>query len=536
MSTFSTYRRVRFALAAAALAVTTACGSGQSSRLVPATPVSSKGAAANVTFTMHWTMGSTGTSASARRPQYVPATARSVGISVNGSTPQFLNSPATTLAISAPAGVDTFTIQTFDEQNGVGNVLSKANITQTVVVDTANVLSATLNGVIASLKISLGSTFKAGTAATASVNVAALDADGNTIVGPGDYSSPIQLSIVDPASSGTLSLDSALIQTPGQTSPTLSYSGETLVSASVVASASGVSTANAAVTPAPTIYEYPLTVHATAITRGPDGNMWFTAYSANKVGYITPGGNATEYDVPTSNAGPDSITAGSDGALWFTENTASQIGRIPMSGPITEVPTAVGNDHPSAITDGHDGLVWYGGNSGITYLSETTGATGHLATSFTPDIRGIVRASDQNLYFTEYAGKLGQVTTLYTLSESIAGGNPIGIVFGPDGNLWYCNSFSSAIVKLAPGSSAPLKTFLTPTLFSQPGGITVGSDGALWFTEGTGNAIGRITTSGAITEYPVPTSGAGPDAIATGPDGSIWFTESSYSKIGRLVY
>ena len=32
----------------------------------------------------------------------------------------------------------------------------------------------------------------------------------------------------------------------------------------------------------------------------------------------------------------------------------------------------------------------------------------------------------------------------------------------------------------------------------------LGSDGALWFTESRGNAIGRITTSGAITEYALP--------------------------------
>jgi virginiamycin B lyase len=33
-------------------------------------------------------------------------------------------------------------------------------------------------------------------------------------------------------------------------------------------------------------------------------------------------------------------------------------------------------------------------------------------------------------------------------------------------------------------------------------------DGALWFIE-TADKIGRITTSGAITEYPIPTSSGG---------------------------
>jgi streptogramin lyase len=44
-----------------------------------------------------------------------------------------------------------------------------------------------------------------------------------------------------------------------------------------------------------------------------------------------------------------------------------------------------------------------------------------------------------------------------------------------------------------------------PTAGSSPTSITVGPDGALWFTEQTGNKIGRITTAGVITEYPIPT-------------------------------
>ena len=37
--------------------------------------------------------------------------------------------------------------------------------------------------------------------------------------------------------------------------------------------------------------------------------------------------------------------------------------------------------------------------------------------------------------------------------------------------------------------------------------------------------IGRITTAGVITEFPIPTAGSGPVGIAAGPDGNLWFTE-----------
>jgi hypothetical protein len=55
------------------------------------------------------------------------------------------------------------------------------------------------------------------------------------------------------------------------------------------------------------------------------------------------------------------------------------------------------------------------------------------------------------------------------------------------------------------------------------------------FTENLGNKIGRITTSGILTEYPVPTPNSVPDGIASGPDGALWFTEHDVDKIGRIT-
>src|SRR5580692_4039299 len=48
---------------------------------------------------------------------------------------------------------------------------------------------------------------------------------------------------------------------------------------------------------------------------------------------------------------------------------------------------------------------------------------------------------------------------------------------------------------------------------SGPAGITPGSDGNLWFTENTGDRVGRMTTAGSVTEFTVPTQSAGPLGI-----------------------
>lgn len=63
-------------------------------------------------------------------------------------------------------------------------------------------------------------------------------------------------------------------------------------------------------------------------------------------------------------------------------------------------------------------------------------------------------------------------------------------------------------------------------------GIVVGPDGALWFLSLPG-AIGRITTGGSISEFPVP--GWNPVALCAGPDGAIWFTASNSKTLSGAI-
>jgi virginiamycin B lyase len=67
-----------------------------------------------------------------------------------------------------------------------------------------------------------------------------------------------------------------------------------------------------------------------------------------------------------------------------------------------------------------------------------------------------------------------------------------------------------------------------------PRAITTGPDGALWFVEAD-NTIGRITTSGSITDYPVPQRKFHEvEDITAGPDGALWFTDTD-DYIGRIT-
>jgi virginiamycin B lyase len=128
--------------------------------------------------------------------------------------------------------------------------------------------------------------------------------------------------------------------------------------------------------------------------------------------------------------------------------------------------------------------------------------------------------------FMDRAG--AQTVSEFTVPTGSA--QPEGITGGPDGALWFTERNQDKIGRIT--------TTGTITEFTIPAGaegITAGLDGALWFAEGGSNKIGRITTAGTITEFQIPTAGSGPFLIAAGPDGALWFTEFNSNKIGQIT-
>jgi streptogramin lyase len=127
-------------------------------------------------------------------------------------------------------------------------------------------------------------------------------------------------------------------------------------------------------------------------------------------------------------------------------------------------------------------------------------------------------------------------------SISAAAGSSIAA--GPDGALWFVETNAAQIGRIT--TSGTVTEFPLPAGFSLPLVISAGPDGALWFTNRVSAAlgqagfaqIGRITTSGTITEFPTPNDdGAIPLGITTGPDGAMWFVKNSLAGgvVGRIT-
>jgi virginiamycin B lyase len=288
-----------------------------------------------------------------------------------------------------------------------------------------------------------------------------------------------------------------------------------------------------------TMTEYPLAYRSwpRGITAGPDGAVWFTEYffhqegdlaagqGGNQIGRISAG-VITTYPVPTTNSGPGGITTGSDGSLWFTEIYGNNIGRIFTNGSITEFSVPTANADPVSIAAGPDGALWFTELQGNNIGRITIGGS-----------------------FTEYA----MPTPILPVINAGGLTGPEMITPGPDGALWFTLSNLPIIGRI--GTDGTITEYAIPS-GNAANFITSGPDGALWFTESLGqstgpgnlgNAIGRITTAGVVTnEYPVPTALSQPAGIVTGPDGALWFCEAADggttawgtqgpSKIGRVT-
>jgi streptogramin lyase len=288
-----------------------------------------------------------------------------------------------------------------------------------------------------------------------------------------------------------------------------------------------------------------------SIAAGPGGNLWFTDRGGVRaIGEIAPSGQIVDEFSAGLNAGsqPVDIAAGPDGNMWFTESGASPaIGRITPSGEIKEYKAGLDPGIPIDIAAGPDGDMWFTEIGGtpeigrITPSGEITEFTAGLNAGSAPG--DITAGPDGNVWFIDRGdiSAIGRVTPSGTIAEfedEFPYLEPSDITAGPDGNLWFTaagenggEEFVNYVVRVTPAGH-----FTNYKVQDVPHGIAVGAEGSLWFTAtgyepGIPSAIGRITTSGAVSEFSAGfNTGSEPADITAGPDGNMWFTDEGTTK------
>ena len=197
------------------------------------------------------------------------------------------------------------------------------------------------------------------------------------------------------------------------------------------------------------------------ITPGPDGALWFTELLRNgsAIGRITTSGQTKHFTAGISpGAAVADITPGPDGALWFTEYGGDRIGRITTSGSITEFSKGItAGAHPLSIRAARDGALWFTeyGTGAIGRIT-TGGAVTEYTKGISPGEHPIdLVAATADIWFTEsqdiqtgQRSKIAKISPSGTITEYpdlTAGADPVCLVKGPDGNLWFVEQLLNSV-------------------------------------------------------------------------------------------
>jgi streptogramin lyase len=236
-----------------------------------------------------------------------------------------------------------------------------------------------------------------------------------------------------------------------------------------------------------------------AITRGSDGNLWFADVGA-RYGRITPQGEITEFRMQTPSY-PSGITTGPDGNLWLAAASPTLdgfIAKIRTDGTeLAEYPITHGQQ-PRGIVTGPDGAIWFTEDTGIGRMT----TSGKLTEYHLPDGNGagmpyqIALGPDRNIWFVEYMpqgeGRVGRLTPSGNLTEFATPG--MGglqwITAGPDNALWITAAHTDNIGRVS--LDGAVQAYAVPSLGAQPVGIMAGPDGNIWFAESPGDTTGKL--------------------------------------------
>ncbi|HEU0134785.1 MAG TPA: hypothetical protein VFR28_08175 [Allosphingosinicella sp.] len=215
---------------------------------------------------------------------------------------------------------------------------------------------------------------------------------------------------------------------------------------------------------------------------GPDGRtLWYTGKTTGTIGRVDPGtGKVTEYALEDPTSTPIYVKAGPDGSMWATELTGNRIARVTWDGHLAEYEIPTRNSRPIAIVPGPDGAMWFSEEAGSRI--GRIDRDGRIAEFVVPKPEGRPNMLLAALAF-DSKGDLW-------VQQYVDGAAP-----KPAGDD-YVLRIASAGLKAGPQGLKPahLTRYPVPTKNTVMHRIIEGPDKAMWFTEMHSDKVGRIGT------------------------------------------
>ncbi len=257
------------------------------------------------------------------------------------------------------------------------------------------------------------------------------------------------------------------------------------------------------------------TLSSGLMTLGPDANFWVA--SGTTIQRVTPSGQVTKFSYSGTGAGQ---IVSFNGGLDFVSGTS--IRRISTTGAFGASYAPPSGGTVQNITVGPDGNLWFTDQITVNgtlqnnygYLTSGGAITEFAAPS--GKVAGIAAGRDGNIYFRDSDILIGVNTAGTILSEQDLGmgSNQDGkeLIEGPDGNLWWNESFNDKMGVADVGGSVPTVTV------TEAGGTYTGA--ALPATALVNNASSLDGVGTTFTYYSGTTAtgtplSAAPSAIGT---------------------
>jgi hypothetical protein len=518
-------------LSIAGLFVASACSSHGTDALPmsASTPAAghTAGTAAALSIVVPSAKGSA-TASTVRRPQYVSPSSSQLQVAVNGGTASTYGlTPATpgcsvvsgnltcTFSIAAPPGTDAFTLTLTDSS---GSVLSKNIVNATLTAGASTPVDVTLAGIPASVRAVPAANAGIEGSATPSyhipgllpqnIELQALDADGNVIIGPGApaigaptvssgsaYATVASAHTTDPnayiitpavgaggqtvsitASAQSIPLNDGSTSAPVSTSTNFTYTPAIAVASGFFVNIYSVETGKQ-------VGQFKAcpgncgTVIANGIATDPSGNI-YASYSL--IGGISIGHGVTEFLAGTTTpsrvlgsangvTGPGPIAVDQNGML-YVGNAAS--GFFPHRTAASIAEFAPGATTPKYKITGSSIVNLQGlavDASGKVYLAQSSSITVYgpgnqtvaLQTISDPSLgspNAIAFDAASGMYVIDHANHdiayfaSGSTSVTNTLTYADFANIPNSLMFDPSGNLWVTVPNTGAIHQFAAGS------------------------------------------------------------------------------------
>jgi streptogramin lyase len=308
------------------------------------------------------------------------------------------------------------------------------------------------------------------------------------------------------------------------------------------------------------------------------GNIWFTDDKTPSIGLYDLAGNTISYPsyaaLPAQPAGevPEFIAADTSGHIWIAVDGPSPEIRMidPENRTSTDYPLSAGSVPWAPAWDPVHEVLWFTDHSGAIGEVDPSAPAGQQVTEYGTyrgsHPQGIAVDPKGNVWFTDDSDSspaIGMIdhSTIearapkvveYGRSAGLVPGSlPRGIAVDPSGNVWFADERTAdhtagalydgliGMISAADPGHAISEYAIDSNggnANSDPEGL-VAYHGAVWFTDdGATKAIGRIDSTGAITESSksmVP--GSDPVGVVVAND-VLWFTDrlDDAPRIGRL--